>query len=73
MITIPESILSEIQSQRPSLSIKIDDLRRNPHMARYLEREIATGYLLSAPRFDAETVQSLESCLRGERFGGGAR
>lgn len=73
MITIPESVLADIQRERPSLSPKIDDLRRNPSLARYLERDIASGYLASSPRSDSGVVAAMEACQRGERFGGGVR
>lgn len=73
MITIPESVLAAIQRERPGVAARIEDLRRNPSMARYLERDIANAYLSSPTSIQSDIAQSLEACRRGERYGGGVR
>lgn len=69
MITIPDSVLSKIQSHRPHLAPLVKNLRGAPSAARQIEKAIADAYLQGEVKITGEKLMKLSACCAGRGYG----
>lgn len=67
--SIPEEVLNKIAAHRPHLRAIIRNIAAHPSMARGLERDLATAYLLGETKLTAMETWHLACCTDGRRYG----